>query len=125
MVEPWRQGGLGIANTITSVCNLGLLTFALKKKLGKLDMEELRAIFAPLIIAGVLAGLTAWGGWQLWEYKLGHHGIGLKIGSVFGPAILAGLVYWLIGITTRVPAAHEIVSFLFAKFSKKPAKTGT
>jgi putative peptidoglycan lipid II flippase len=119
MVEPLRQGGLGIANTITSMCNLSLLTFALKKKLGKLDMEELCAIFAPLIIAGVLAGLTAWAAWQLWEHRLGHHNIALKIGAVFGPAIAAGLVYWLTGIVTRIPAAHEIVSFVFAKFIRR------
>lgn len=124
MVEPLRQGGLGIANTITSMCHLSLLTFALKKKLGQLGMEQLRRIFAPLIVAGALAGLTAWGTWQLWEHRLGHHSISLKIGSVFGPAILAGLVYWLIAFVTRIPAALEIVSFIFAKFAKRPARRG-
>src|SRR5664279_4720543 len=34
LVVPLRQGGLGIANTVTSVCNVGLLAFALRKKLG-------------------------------------------------------------------------------------------
>ncbi|MEI9866614.1 MAG: murein biosynthesis integral membrane protein MurJ [Limisphaerales bacterium] len=47
LVVPLKQGGLGIANTITSVCNAGLLFFALRKKLGRLDMGELRATFLP------------------------------------------------------------------------------
>ncbi len=57
LVVPLKQGGLGIANTVTSVCNAGLLFFALRKKLGRLEMAPLRATFLPLAIAGLLAGL--------------------------------------------------------------------
>ncbi len=31
LVVPLKQGGLGIANTVTSICNAGLLFFALRK----------------------------------------------------------------------------------------------
>jgi putative peptidoglycan lipid II flippase len=123
MIIPFKQGGLGIANTITSVCNVTLLTFALRKKLGKLEMGELRATFVPLAVAAALAGVTAWGGWHLWEHHLGHHNIALKIGAVFGPAAAAGVVYWLVGIVAKIPAAHEILSFVFAKFSAKGASS--
>ncbi len=90
LVVPLKQGGLGIANTVTSVCNVGLLAFALRKKLGKLEMESLRKTFLPLAVAGVLAGLLAWVGWQLWESQIGHATIALKIGAVFVPAGIAG-----------------------------------
>jgi len=46
-----------------SVFNAGLLFYALRKKLGKLEMESLRATFLPLAVAGILAGLVAWSGW--------------------------------------------------------------
>ena len=118
-IGPWRQGGLGIANTITSICNVTLLTFALRKKMGKLEMESLRATFPPLFIGAVLAGLIAWGGWRLWEQNLGHHNLALKIGAVFVPAIAAGIVYWAVGIVAKIPAAQEIVSFVFARFARK------
>jgi putative peptidoglycan lipid II flippase len=121
LIVPYKQGGLGLANTITSICNVSLLTFALRKKMGKLEMEELRATFAPLAIGAALAGLIAWGVWHLWEQKLGHHNLALKIGAVFVPAIAAGLVYWFVGIAAKIPAAHEIVSFVFAKFKGKKA----
>jgi putative peptidoglycan lipid II flippase len=119
LVIRYRQGGLGMANTITSVCNVSLLTFALRKKLGRLDMEPLKATFAPLAIAAAVAGVTAWGCWRLWEEHIGHGNLALKIGAVFGPATLASAVYWLIGMAAKVPAAHEIVAFAFSKVRKK------
>ena len=52
---PLQQGGLGIANTITSVCNAGLLFFALRKKIARLEMAPLRATLLPLAVTGLLA----------------------------------------------------------------------
>lgn len=123
LIVRYKQGGLGVANTVTSICNVSLLSFALRKKLGTLEMSELRSTFVPLAIAGLLAGLTAWGGWQLWECELGHHNLALKIGAVFGPAAAAGIVYWVIGIFAKVPAAREILDFVFGKFSLKKSPT--
>ena len=56
LIVPLQQGGLGLANTATSICNVGLLFFALRKKLGKLEMESLRATLLPLAVSGVVAG---------------------------------------------------------------------
>jgi putative peptidoglycan lipid II flippase len=120
LIGRYKQGGLGIANTITSICNMSLLIFALRKKLRKLEMQSLRATILPLIIAGALAGVTAWFGWQLWEQHLGHPNLAMRVGAVFGPAVAAGLVYWVVGIVAKVPAANEIVGFVFAKFLKRP-----
>jgi putative peptidoglycan lipid II flippase len=119
LIFRFKQGGLGLANSITSICNISLLTFALRKKMGKLEMEPLVATFPPLIIGAVLAGLIAWGGNHLWELKLGHHNLALKIGAVFVPATAAGVVYWVIGVMAKIPAATEIINFAFAKFSRK------
>jgi len=120
LVVPLKQGGLGIANTITSLANAGLLFFALRKKLGRLEMAPLRATFLPLAVAGLLAGLTAWQGGRLWEQLLGHETIALKIGAVFAPAIAAGLVYGLLALVFKIPAAHEITNLALAKFRKSP-----
>src|SRR5471032_254453 len=111
LVVPLKQGGLGIANTITSVCNAGLLFFALRKKLGRLEMAPLRATFLPLAVAGIAAGIVAWFGWQSWEKSLGHETLALKIGAVFVSAIVAGLVYGTIALAFKVPAAKEMLEF--------------
>jgi putative peptidoglycan lipid II flippase len=118
LVVPLRQGGLGIANTITSVCNAGLLFYALRKKLGKLEMESLRATFLPLAVAGILAGLVAWSGWWSWENYLGHKTIALKMGAVFVPAGLAGLIYGIVALAFKIPAAKEMAEFALARFKK-------
>jgi peptidoglycan biosynthesis protein MviN/MurJ (putative lipid II flippase) len=118
LVAPLRQGGLGIANTMTSICNVGLLAFALRKKLGKLEMEPLRKTFVPLAVAGALAGMLAWAGWRFWENQIGHATLALKIGEVFVPAGIAGLVYWLVAMAFKIPAAKEMTEFALAKFRK-------
>jgi putative peptidoglycan lipid II flippase len=119
LVGPLRQGGLGIANTATSVCNVGLLIFALRKKLGKLEMESLRKTFPPLALAGIVAGTIAWFGWRFFEKQFGHGTMALKIGEVFAPAILAGLVYGSFALTFKIPAAKEMLDFALIKFRQK------
>jgi len=118
LVVPLRQGGLGLANTATSIVNVGLLFYALRRKLGKLEMETLRAAFLPLTLAGVLAGASAWFGWQFWEKAIGHETLALKIGAVFVPAGIAGLLYGLVALAFKVPAAREMVEFALARFKK-------
>ena len=119
LVVPLRQGGLGLANTATSACNVSLLIFALRKKLGRLEMEPLRKTLLPLAVAGTLAGLVGWFGWQSWENRIGHATIGLKIGAVFAPAGMAGIVYWLAALAFKIPVAKEMVDFALAKLKKR------
>jgi putative peptidoglycan lipid II flippase len=118
LVTPLRQGGLGLANTVTSVGNVWLLHHALRRKMGKLEMEPLRATFLPLTLAGVLAGLSAWLGWRFWESSLGHSTIALKIGAVFVPAGIAGLMYGVVTLVLKVPAAKEMTEFALARFKR-------
>jgi putative peptidoglycan lipid II flippase len=118
LVVPLRQGGLGIANTATSVCNVWLLFYALRKKLGKLEMEPVRKTFLPLAFAGIVAGAIAWFGWQFWENSIGHATIVLKIGAVFVPAIAAGLVYGILALALKIPAAKEMTEFALAKLKR-------
>ena len=86
LVVPLQQGGLGIANTVTSICNASLLFYLLRKKLGQLEMESLRATFLPLAIAGLLAGIAGMVRLAILGSSLGHETIALKIGAVFVPA---------------------------------------
>jgi putative peptidoglycan lipid II flippase len=118
LVWRYKQAGLGIANTLTSLVNVWLLLYALRRKLKKLEMESLRKSLLPLAAAGVLAGIVAWSGWRFWESSLGHETLALKIGAVFAPAAVAGLVYWLVMLALKVPAAKEMSDLLLRKFRK-------
>ncbi len=112
------EGGPGIANTFTSALNVGLLFFALRKKLGKLEMASLRDALRPLLLAGTLAGVIAWGGGRIWETQLGHGNVALQIGAVFVPAGIAGGIYWLLALLCKIPAAKEMTDFALAKFKR-------
>ncbi len=116
LVWRFKQAGLGIANTATSLVNVGLLTLALRKKLVKLEMESLRKSLLPLALATALAGVVAWFGWRYWENTLGHATLALKLGAVFVPAGLAGIVYWLITLVLKIPAAREIGDLILSRF---------
>lgn len=118
LVWRFKQAGLGIANTATSLVNVWLLTLALRKKLGKLEMESLRASLLPLGLATALAGAVAWFGWRQWETSLGHATLALKIGAVFVPAGLAGMVYWLVTLALKIPAAREIGDLIMKRVRK-------
>ncbi|MES1181040.1 MAG: murein biosynthesis integral membrane protein MurJ, partial [Verrucomicrobiota bacterium] len=119
LIMPLKQGGLGIANTVTSVCNVALLLFALRKKLGKLEMASLRATLFPLALAATFAGVCAWCGWRSWENLLGHKTLALKLGAVFVPAGIAGVIYWSVALLCKIPAAKEMTEFALAKFKQR------
>ena len=107
-------GALGIANSLSSFCNLGLLLFALRKKLRTLEMAECLAQLPRLALAGLVAGLTAWGLHRLWLNHFGHATLALKLGEVFLPMTAATAVYFLLALWWKVPSAHEIAGLLRA-----------
>jgi TRAP-type C4-dicarboxylate transport system permease small subunit len=83
-------------------------------------MASLRETLRPLMLAALLAGVIAWGGWQWWEKSLGHGTIALKIGAVFVPAGIAGGIYWLAALAGKIPAAQEMSEFILNRFKKHP-----
>ena len=101
LIVPMREGGPGIANTFTSLINVGLLFFALKKKLKKLEMAAVRLALLQLCWMGLIAGIIAWMSWQIWEEHLGHATIPLRFGAVFVPATLAGLIYLALALVAE------------------------
>lgn len=112
LVHPYREAGLGVANSITSWLNTGLLLFALRKKLGRLDISNFSRSLLVLIPAALFAGAIAATTYWFWARHLGSATLPLKIGAVFGPGILAGLCYLAFGWFGKVPAAREILAFV-------------
>ena len=87
--------------------------------MGKLEMELLRKTFLPLALAGTAAGIIAFEGWKFWENQFGHATLALKFGAVFAPAISAGLIYGILALIFKIPAAKEMLDFALAKFKKR------
>ncbi len=119
LVWRFKEGGLGAANSITSGVNAALLLYALKRKMKKLELQSLRAILLPLGLATLAAGVVAWVGTRGWEQSLGHQTLALKLGAVFVPATVAALIYWLVTVWFKVPAANEVSGLLRRKFGAR------
>src|SRR5437588_11508733 len=55
-----RQGGLAAANTLTSMVNVALLGFALRKKIARLDLPRMLQHLPALLGSAIIAGAVAW-----------------------------------------------------------------
>lgn len=108
LIGRFRQGGLGMANSASACFNVSLLFYALRKKLGKLEFGALRKMLWPIFVAGIFAGLTAWGAYYQWDKVFGHVGLAHRLGAVFVPMTLASLVYWVVALMFKVPPATEL-----------------
>jgi len=118
LVWPLRQGGLGLANTISSAINLGLLLFALRKKLKHLDLAPLKSMLLPLAFAAMVAvGITLLLS-GLWQAQVGHGNVMTRIGAVFVPAGLASLGYWAVAHLLKVPTATELAKLLLQQIKR-------
>src|SRR5436309_6668542 len=112
LVQPYREAGLGVANTLSAGFNTLLLLYALRRKLSRLGLTQFVNSLLVLLLGAVLAGGIAAGLVWLWERNLGHLTFALKLGAVFVPCAVAGLVYWLMALVGGVAAAKEILALL-------------
>ncbi len=108
-------GGLGLASSFSSAVNVGLLFYALRRKLKTLELGELLRQLVPISIAALGAGLLAWAGSQIWESRLGHESVLLRLGAVFVPMTLATLLYFIVCWQANVPSALDIIGLLRRK----------
>jgi putative peptidoglycan lipid II flippase len=115
LLEPYHAAGLGLANTTTSLLNLSLLFYALRRKLARLELGELVRSLPALLGAAVLAGMIGWVTWNRWEHYLGHSNLGLKIGAVVLPVGAASLLY--LGVTNwlGIGFARQILGLIIEK----------
>jgi putative peptidoglycan lipid II flippase len=108
-------GALGVANSLSSFFNLGLLLLALRKKLRTLEMAECTAQLPRLAVAGLAAGLLAWTIRVLWQNDLGHATLLLKMGEVFAPMTAAAVLYFALGWWLNIPSACEMIRLVAAR----------
>jgi putative peptidoglycan lipid II flippase len=121
LVQIFRQGGLGLANTITSGINVALLLYALRRKMPKLELRLFGRAVMLLLPAALLAAGTAWGLVGLWGRSVGQANLPARLGAVFVPASVAAATY--LGVTwwMKVPEAHEVLGLVTRRFRRSEA----
>jgi putative peptidoglycan lipid II flippase len=116
LVQLFREAGLAVANTMSAGCNLFLLIYALRKKIKQIGCgSDFQTSFVTILGSAILAGCAAALMSRLWETYYGHETGLSKIGGVFVPGCLAGLLYWAAAYTAKVPAAREVTKLLLRK----------
>jgi putative peptidoglycan lipid II flippase len=111
--------GLGIANTLSSTCNVGLLLYSLRKKLKRLEFAELVQQLVPVISSAIAAGLLAWCIRWYWQTHFGHATLWMKIGEVFVPMTIATAFYLALTNWLKVPSAHDVLGLVSRRLGKK------
>ena len=118
LVRPYREAGLAVANTLSASLNLALLTYALRRKLSRLELggvvRTLMILVPDAVLAAIVAAALSW----FWEQKVGHATVTRQLGAVFVPGGLAALVYWLAAIGLKVPPAQEVTELLVKRFRR-------
>jgi putative peptidoglycan lipid II flippase len=112
LVQRFREIGLGTANTISAVFNAGLLLFALRKKLSRLQMADLRGHLAMLLGSAVVSGVLARLAWKWFDGYFGHATFASKLGGVFVPMAIGCGICFGVALMLRVPYVHDILAML-------------
>ncbi|HWI60039.1 MAG TPA: hypothetical protein VNZ22_22625, partial [Bacillota bacterium] len=115
LVWHYKQAGLAAANSFTSWINAGLLAYALRRKLAKLDWAELRQLLPGILGAGLCATLAAYGLRYLWTTHLGHANLLLKLGEVFVPITGATLIYLALSWWLKIPFVHDLLALVTSR----------
>jgi putative peptidoglycan lipid II flippase len=118
LAHAYREAGLGVANSLSALINTALLLYALRRKLAKLEFIGLARNLCILVAASALAGVAAYGGFRWWDGHYGHATIAVKIGAVFIPMAVAGLIYWALAMSANVPAARDVTNLLWRKLKR-------
>ncbi|MBM3841118.1 MAG: murein biosynthesis integral membrane protein MurJ [Verrucomicrobia bacterium] len=118
LAGPFRQGGLGIANTLSAAANVWLLFHALRRKLKRLELGGLRRHVVQMAGSAILAGEAAWLCSAAWERWIGHVGIVESLGAVFVPLTIASLLYGAVLLGLKVPQAREFLDLLQQKLRR-------
>jgi putative peptidoglycan lipid II flippase len=118
LVRPYREAGLAVANTMSAVIHTGLLFHALRKKLARLELTGFVQMVGLLLGAAALAGGAAFALYHFWDGKFGHATLGMRLGAVFLPGAVAGLIYWSLAVLAKIPAATEMTNLITRKLNK-------
>ena len=118
LIGPYRQGGMGLANTVSAIFNVGFLLVSLRKKIGRLELSGLRkglvGIFASALVAGMISFET-----NRWlENNLGHARLTLKLAAVFVPMLMATLAYFALASWFKIRFAGDLIGVLKEQFKK-------
>jgi putative peptidoglycan lipid II flippase len=110
---------LALANTVTSAVNLGLLLYALRRKLKHLNFGAVQAQLGAVLASAVVALLVALNLSLLWQRTLGHGSVLMRLGEVFVPMIAATAAYFALTLWFKVPSAKDVLGVVSGRLGRR------
>lgn len=118
LLNPFRQAGLGLANSISSMVNVGLLIHALRLKLKHLDFSTLWREVGGMAGAAILAGQVTLVTFLLMRNWLTQDTLAVRFAMVFGPGVAGGAVYLAGTYFLKISPARDLVALLRSRLAK-------
>ncbi len=118
LMKPLLHGGLALATTLASGCNMAMLLFLLRKKIGGFGCGRVFGSAFKTLVAAVPMGFLVWYGMRLTDWSLG--GQKLEKITVLGGSIGAGTLLFI--LTAHLLGCEEVRdagALLRRKFRKK------
>lgn len=95
LMGPLKHGGLALATSVAAMVNLSFLIWALRKRMGRINMSEILGSLKKMIPANLLMGVIAWfiTKGDIWAMD-GH--IAAKAGLLTGSILLSVISYGMV-----------------------------
>src|SRR6185369_13525626 len=117
LMGPLKHGGLALATTISAFCNMLMLLWFLKRKIGHFDGKSIMLTALKSGAASIPMAAVVWYGCSFVDWSQAGHKM-LK-GSVLGGSIICGSAVYLVTVKLlRSEETREAVSLLRGKLKK-------
>lgn len=115
LIPIFRQGGMGMASSVSAILNSALLLYAFKRKQPKFEIRHWIPNIAWIAGAGLGAGvlchfLSTW-----MNLRWGHEGLFLRSIIVFGPMTLGIAFYVTVAWCGGLRQIHELMDVVFQR----------
>jgi putative peptidoglycan lipid II flippase len=117
LMGPLKHGGLALATTLSALCNMALLLWLLKWKIGSFGGAAIMRTVVKSSLAALPMAVTVWYCCSLFDWS--RPGVKLVKGGVLGGAIVLGcLIYLMTAKLLRSEEVADVGALLRRKFRK-------
>ncbi len=122
LMGPLLHGGLALATSISSLLNVVLLIFILRKRIGGLDGKKIVETIIKLTVASVIMGLVIYK-IDISFYDMGASAI-LKGGILFGNIALGVTLYLALSFFLKTEEVKFLINLVKGKINRPAANNG-
>lgn len=118
LMGPLQHGGLALATTLSALCNMVMLLWLLRRKIGCYGGRTILRTTCKSIAATVPMAVVAWYGCTLLDWSQSGHKL-LKAGVLGGAISISFMVYLFVAKILHSEEVYELLSLLRKKLGSR------